>query len=148
MTSWKPFDTKEGGTIQWLKRGKTLDDPWTVYPIAEEPTVHRMHFADIDGNGKLALIVAPLMGRNRTAKNNWMDGSPVRILAFRIPKDPTRERWIPEVIDESLHVVHNFYPFPNKPPDWTGLSPVPILTASYEGVNLLHRNMNGKWVRE
>src|SRR5262249_40118397 len=23
---WKPFDTKKGGTLQWLKRGKTLDD--------------------------------------------------------------------------------------------------------------------------
>src|SRR5437867_12577156 len=32
---WKPFNTKDGGTIQWLKRGKNLDDPWTLYPIAE-----------------------------------------------------------------------------------------------------------------
>src|SRR5207253_3369372 len=23
---WKPFNTKDGGTLQWLKRGKTLDD--------------------------------------------------------------------------------------------------------------------------
>jgi hypothetical protein len=103
---WGKLNTKEGGTIQWLKRGKTLDDPWTVYPIGEEPTVHRMRFADIDGSGKAVLIVAPLMGRNSTAKNNWMDGSPVRILAFRIPKDPTRDRWVPEVISENLHVVH------------------------------------------
>src|SRR6266480_707618 len=50
---------------------------------------------DIDGEG-MSLIVAPLMGRNSTAKNNWMDGSPVRILAYRIPNDPTRGRWEPQ----------------------------------------------------
>jgi hypothetical protein len=137
---WKPFDTKEGGTIQWLKRGKTLDDPWTLYPIGEEPTVHRMCFADIDGSGKAALIVAPLMGRNSTAKNNWMDGSPVRILAFRIPKNPTKDRWTPEVINESLHVVHNVQPI--SLPGTAG-----ILAASYEGVTLIDRS-HGEWSSE
>src|SRR6516225_11088150 len=57
---WKPFNTKEGGTLQWLKRGQTLDDPWTLYPIDTEPTVHRIRFADVDGSGKARLIVVPL----------------------------------------------------------------------------------------
>src|SRR4051812_28178879 len=64
---WKPFNTKEGGTIQWLKQGKTPDE-WTVYPIGEEPTVHRIRIADLDGSGKKQLVVVPLMGRNSTAK--------------------------------------------------------------------------------
>ena len=41
-----------------------------------------------------------------------MDGLPVRVLAYRIPKDPTKDRWVPEVLDESLHVIHNFCPDP------------------------------------
>jgi hypothetical protein len=104
---WRPFDTKSGGTIQWLKRGKTLDEKWTVYPIGEEPTVHRMGFKNF--GGKPHLVVAPLMGRNSTQKANWMDGSPVRILAFKIPKDPTKERWVPKVLSEKLHVVHGLH---------------------------------------
>ncbi len=32
---WNPFNTKAGGTLQWLKRGKTLDAKWTVHPIGE-----------------------------------------------------------------------------------------------------------------
>jgi hypothetical protein len=135
---WKPFDTKEGGTIQWLKRGKTLDDPWTLHPIGEEPTVHRMCFADLDGKG-MSLIVAPLMGRNSTAKNNWMDGSPVRILAFRIPKDPTKDRWEPEVISEGLHVVHNIHPVIRE----FGRTDS-ILAASYEGITELF-SQNNHW---
>jgi hypothetical protein len=138
---WRPFDTKKGGTIQWLKRGKTLDDPWTLYPIAEEPTVHRIRFADLDGSGKAQLLVGPLMGRDSTKEKNWMDGSPARMLAFRIPKDPTKDRWIPEIIAEDLHVVHNFYPVPAAA--GKGMD---VLTASYEGVSLLQRD-GDKWTR-
>src|SRR5256885_2243207 len=135
---WKPFNTKQGGTLQWLKRGKTLDEEWTVYPIAEEPTVHRVRMADIDGSGKPAIILAPLMGRDSSAKGNWMDGRPVRILAFPIPKDPVKGPWMPVVLSEELHVVHNFWPEPLL----DGRSN--ILTASYEGVSILF-NGEGKW---
>jgi hypothetical protein len=139
---WKPFNTKEGGTLQWLKRGKTLADPWTVHPIDMEPTVHRIRFADIDGNGKAALISIPLMGRGSSAKNNWIDGSPVRVTAYRIPADPTKDRWMPEILDESLHVAHNFHAI-----DAPGRKGKDILVASYEGVSLLSM-FEGKWKRQ
>src|SRR5205807_1751781 len=140
------FNTKSGGTIQWLKRGKTLDDKWTVYPIGEEPTVHRMRFADLDGSGKAQLIVAPLMGRGATKEKNWMDGAPVRILAYKIPKDPTKDRWVPEVIDERLHVVHNFEAL-NAPKSSTGIRiSGSIALASYEGVSRIIQ-LNGEWTR-
>jgi len=138
---WKPFNTKEGGTLQWLKRGQTLDDPWTLYPIDTEPTVHRIRFADVDGSGKARLIVVPLMGRNSSQKNNWIDGEPVRVLAYTIPRDPVRDRWVPEVLDQSLHVIHNFQPI-FAPMD-KGMD---ILLASYEGVNVLQRS-GAKWTR-
>jgi hypothetical protein len=138
---WKPFNSKEGGTLHWLKRGKTLDEPWTLYPIGEEPTLHRIRFADLKGAGEASLVVTPLMGRNSTREKNWMDGSPVRVLAYKIPKDPTRDRWVPEVLDESLHVLHNFAPVPAA-----GGKGTDLLTASYEGVNLLSFN-GDRWQR-
>src|SRR5262249_32757565 len=46
---WRPFNTKSGGTLQWLKQGKSIDEPWKLHPIGEEPTLHRIRFADIDG---------------------------------------------------------------------------------------------------
>ncbi len=133
---WRPFNTKSGGTLQWLRQGKSLDE-WTVHPIAEEPTVHRIRFADLDGSGKPALVVAPLMGRDSTREANWTDGRPVRLLAFRIPKDPVRDRWPMEILDESLHVVHNVFPVPAHDGKGPGSD---ILTASYEGVSLLSRD--------
>jgi hypothetical protein len=134
---WKPFNTKEGGTLQWLKRGKTLDEEWTVYPIAEEPTVHRVRMADIDGSGKPAIILAPLMGRDSSAKGNWMDGRPVRILAFPIPKDPIKGPWKPVVLSEELHVVHNIWPV-------TLDKEVSLFAASYEGVSWIDAT-KGNW---
>jgi Aldos-2-ulose dehydratase, beta-propeller domain/FG-GAP-like repeat len=126
---WNPSNTKTGGTLQWLKRGKTLDEEWTVYPIGEEPTVHRVRMADIDSDGKLEIILAPLHGREATAKGNWTDGRPVRLLAYPIPKDPVKGPWVPKVLSEELHVMHNFWPVP----DFRGPG---YLLASYEGVSL------------
>jgi hypothetical protein len=140
---WRPSNTKDGGTLQWLRRGKTLDEPWTLIPIGEEPTVHRIRFADLDGDGKPELVVGPLHGRNCTAKGNWTDGQPVRVLAYSIPKDPVRDRWVPEVIDQGLYVIHNFIPV-----DAAGRKGTDVLTASYEGVNLLSRDAVGKWSRQ
>ena len=55
---WKPFNTKTGGTLQWLKRGKTLDEPW-IDPSdrhrADRPSHplrrHRRHRQDGPGLG-------------------------------------------------------------------------------------------------
>jgi hypothetical protein len=138
---WRPFDSKFGGTLQWLRRGKTLDEPWMSQPIDMEPTVHRIHFADLYGDGKPRLVLGPLMGRNSTKDNNFMDGMPVRLIAYKIPKDPTKERWVPEILDESMHVVHNFWPVPSS--SGKGMD---ILTASYEGVSLISRD-GDKWKR-
>lgn len=138
---WKNLSTKDNGTLQWLKRGKNLDEPWSMFEIDLEPTIHRIRFADIDGNGKAALISVPLLGRNSSAANNWTDGLPIRVTAYRIPKDPTKDRWTPDVLDESLHVSHNFHPI-----DAAGRKGQDILMASYEGVNLLSM-LDGKWKR-
>ncbi len=148
---WKPFNTKAGGTIQWLRRGQSLDDPWEIIPIATEPTVHRIRFIDLGGSGKPALVSGPLMGRGSSAKNNWMDGSPVRVTAYRIPKDPAKDRWSPEILDESLHVIHNFWPvdriLPSPPGgEGRGVRGKDILCASYEGVSFLSA-ASGKWTR-
>lgn len=138
---WKPFNTKSGGTLQWLKRGKSLDEPWSIHPIDMEPVVHRIRFADIDGSGKKALISVPLMGRGSSAKNNWQDGEPVRIMAYRIPKDPVKDRWLPEILDHGLRVIHNFQPI--RAPQRKGMD---LITASYEGVHLITK-ADDKWTR-
>lgn len=137
---WRFLNTKDESTLQWLRRGKTPEEPWTVHPIGTEVSIHRILFADTDRDGKPELLVAPCLGKNSTREKNWMD-APVRILAYPIPKDPVRGPWVPKVLDEQMHVVHNF---------WFGTGPRgnsnEVLLASYEGVNLLVREKD-RWNR-
>jgi hypothetical protein len=65
----------------------------------------------------------------------------VRIAAYKVPADPVNGPWTPTVLNESLHVVHNFVAVPAQP----GRSGLDLLTASYEGVNRLSRGANGAW---
>jgi hypothetical protein len=133
---WKPGNTKEPSTLQWLRRRKTLDEPWEMFPIAyEEPTLHRMRFADLDGDGsgKKVFITVPLMGRASTKEKNWAETG-VKIQARRIPVDPTQPDWPTETLSDAFHVPHNFYV----------ATPSELFVASYEGVSALN-NVESKW---
>lgn len=129
---WQPTNTAASGSLQWLRQ--TPSGPWSMTPIAEEPTLHRIRWGDIDGDGKPELVVVPLHGRGTKAPD-W-DGQGARILVFHVPKDPARDPWPMEVADDSLHIVHNFIVEGGE-----------IWAASKEGVHALKRDPSGKWSR-
>ncbi len=137
---WQFGNTESGGTIGWISPGDTPQAPWVYHPIGQEPTVHRMQFADLDGDGRAELVVAPLKGRNTTGPDFAENG--VRLLAFEIPEQPARQPWNSTVITDELHVMHNFWPTRLADAGSTQL-----LTASFEGVSLLTRAPAGGWQR-
>lgn len=141
-SGWQNLQSKFEGPVYWLRRGKTLDEPWQVFPITEEICVHRIRFGDLDGDGKPELIVSPLLGKGSTAQKNWMDGAPVRTFALQIPKDPTKDRWTPMMLDETMHVIHNVWPI--SADNRKGMD---VLAASYEGVSLLQPK-GEQWTRK
>lgn len=136
---WQPANTASGGTLQWI--GRSSDDSnrlWNLAPIAEEPTLHRIRWGDVEGDGKQELVVAPLHGRGNKGPN-W-EGQGARILVYRVPPNPDRDSWPVEVADDSLHIVHNLIVtnFDDDRQD-------EILTASREGVHVLKRLTKGGW---
>lgn len=137
--AWKPFDTQTPGTLHWLERGATLDEEWTMHPLpCEEPTVHRVRAVDLDGDGKPEIVHVPLMGREATKAGNWMNGRPVRVMAMKVPAEPRKlESWKPEVLVDSLHVMHNFAPIP-RPQSGQNL-----LATAYEGVFSIRQTQAG-----
>jgi len=137
--TWQPRNTTGGGTLHWAGRGTgSPDATWTVTDVLTEPTLHRIAWGDVDGDGAAELVVAPLHGRG-TAPPDW-NGAGARILAVRVPKDPRRDSWPSEVVADSLHIVHNLLVtnFDSDPA-------AEILTASREGVHLHDRLSEGKW---
>jgi hypothetical protein len=126
---WQATNTASGGSLHWV----TSDG--RVAMIAEEPTLHRIGWTDVDGSGGPELIAVPLHGRG-TKGPEWTNGPGARILVFRVPSDPLIDAWPVEVADQSLHIVHNFITVGRE-----------IWTASAEGVSVLRRGSDGKWSR-
>ena len=135
--SWQPSNTSSGGTLHWVKQGAPGAE-WQLHAIAEEPTLHRIRWADVDGDKAQELIVTPLHGRG-TKGPDWQ-GQGARILVFRPPANPSADAWPMEVVDDTLHILHNFLPFSldNDPQH-------ELLTASREGVTVLKRKSAGAW---
>lgn len=135
---WQFNNVQSGGTIGWIGRTADPGAMWKYHRIGEEPTTHRMQFADLDRDGHDELIVVPLKGRNTTPPR--FDENGVRILSYKIPSDPVAGPWEAEVITDKLHVAHNFWPT-----DFNHDGRLDLLVASFEGVTLLERNDDGRW---
>jgi hypothetical protein len=118
------------GTIHWVTRSGASGDTWNVHFIGEEPWLHRMRFADVQGTGKPQLVISPL---------NATQGDGVRLTSLEIPADPVNDRWKPTVISSNLNRMHN-----HVHADLDGDGTMDTLTASREGVHWVHRH-DGSW---
>ncbi|MSR57631.1 MAG: VCBS repeat-containing protein [Planctomycetaceae bacterium] len=124
------LNNKNLGTICWLTRGPSLDQPWSVHAIAQESWTHRLRWGDLLGTGTPQLVVSPL---NKTTGNG------VRVLAFEIPQAPRTDRWKETIVDEQLNAMHNHWLG-----DLDGDGKADLITASLEGVYLFQRGSDGK----
>ena len=137
--TWQPSNTTGGGTLHWARQ-TPAGTPWELHNISEEPTLHRIRWADVDGDGTRELVVAPLHGRG-TKGPDW-EGQGARLLIFRRPAKPAGEPWTSEVADDTLHILHNILTANmDKDPQEE------VLTASREGVHLLDRKGPNGWSR-
>jgi hypothetical protein len=137
---WRPADTQGNSTLQWLGCGP--DGAWRLHPIRfDDPSMHRIRWGDVQGDGRARLVCAPLQGRG-TRGPNWGEGPGVRVTVYTIPADPTAQDWPHEVADDTLHTIHNLW--------LTNLDDDPqneILLAAWEGVFALDRGPDGRWSR-
>jgi hypothetical protein len=130
---WQPTNTQSGGSLQWIRRDPANPDgKWLLSPLGEEPTLHRMRWGDVDGDGREELIVMPLHGRGNT-RPDW-EGKGARVLVYWPGKNPAKETWRMEVADEFLHIVHNLIVVNGE-----------VWTASREGVHAIRRGPDGRW---
>src|SRR5215475_5682685 len=101
---WNPNDTINSGAVFYLIPPRDRTQQWEAVKLPHEPTVHRMRWVR-DADGKFDLVVVPLHGRGN--KNG--EGAGVKILSYKVPANP-REEWKTAVINDSMHMTHNFNP--------------------------------------
>src|SRR5262245_8130138 len=77
-----------------------------------------------DATGKFDLVVAPLHGRG----NRNGEGAGVKILAYTAPANP-RDTWKTDLINDSLHMTHNF-----ELVKWARPEATELLVAGKEGI--------------
>ncbi len=118
---WNPGDTVNSGAVFYLIPPADRTQKWEPVTLHHEPTVHRMRWVNGD------LVVVPLHGRG----NKSGQGAGVKIIAYKKPTDP-KQPWKTEVLDETLHMTHNF-----DPAQWDKDPEQEILVGSKEGVFLL-----------
>ncbi len=120
---WNPGDTNHSGSVHYLIPPEDRTQRWTPIALHHEPTVHRMHWVQNERN-QWELAVLPIHGRgNRGGK-----GAGVKLLAYHVPENP-RDSWETRVINDELHVTHNF-----DPGQWDNDAAAELLIASREGV--------------
>lgn len=108
---WNPGETTneaESGAVFYLQRPDKDGELWTPVPLPHEPTVHRMHWVR-RGENQWSLVVLPLHGRGNV---NGAGPNGVRIFALNPPASAADRAnpaaWTQTLIDDTLHVTHNF----------------------------------------
>lgn len=132
-------DSEHGGSIWWSKLPGWPESEWPLRLIGQIPTCHRLRWADLNGDGRLALVAAPLLGFG--AKPPGYKGG-ARLTWFEMPETLLRghavsakrpPEWSAHLIDDTLTVVHGI-----QVVDWDGDGRDEVLTGSFEGVHLFH----------
>ena len=113
---------KSVGNVLILKSGPDPRQPWTAREIDRVPTVHRLRWIDLAGNGKKVLLVAPMIGL-KSVPPDYADNVPVYL--YR-PGEWKRELFtsLPKGILHSITPVH-----------WQGKGEQ-LMTADFLGIRV------------
>ena len=133
-------DPKTAKGSVWLV--KSQGDPkaiWKSYLMGYVPTAHRVTWADLEGNGKQEVVVAPLVGLKGWEEPKYQDKVP--LYYWRVPS-ALAGNWKREMLDDTsngmLHDLHTLKWTPGKRDDLllTGFDGIALLTPAGHGDKL------------
>ena len=132
-------ENDRGGSIWWGEPPNSAESEWSLQLIGQIPTSHRLRWADLNGDGRLALVDAPIIGLGAKpphyqagARLTWFEMPEMLLRGHAVGASKPAE-WAAHLIDDTLTVVHGI-----QVVDWDGDGRDEILTASFEGVYLFH----------
>lgn len=122
------------GSIWLLKSQADPKEMWKSYLVDAVPTAHRVTWADLEGNGKKEMVMAPFVGLKGWEDPKYQDNVP--LLYWRVPAkfdEPSSDKtWKRETVDDKLYgVVHHLHTVkwnPGKRDD--------LMIAGFDGIVL------------
>ncbi len=151
-TDFSLEDSTQGGSLWWATLPASPELEWRLKWIGRLATSHRLRWADLDGDGRLELVDAPILGYgarppdyNVGAPLTWYGEPESQLSPHASAAGDSSSGWEAHLIDSSLTVVHGINVL-----DWDGDGRDEILTASFEGVHLFHstgRASGLRWTR-
>jgi hypothetical protein len=133
-------DSTHGGSLWWAEPARDWEAEWSLRLLGQIPSSHRLRWADLDGDGRLELVDAPIVGPGAVAPEyqvgaplTWFEMPEVFLRGHLSAGEQAPGEWTPHLIDASLTVVHGLNVL-----DWDGDGREEILTASFEGVHMFH----------
>jgi len=127
---------KDTGQVAILHHDGNPTRPWKITrTIDNVPSDHRVRFADISGNGKPAIVIAPILAGTATGFPD-PDRNVTPLYVYRPENDWKRET----ITLENHGVSHGLNIQKLSGPGQA------VMTSGYEGTNI-HEYKNGKWVR-
>ena len=113
---------KSIGNVLILKSGPDPRQPWTAREIDRVPTVHRLRWIDLAGDGKKVLLVAPMIG-SKARPPDYADNVPVYL--YR-PGEWKRELFT----EQPRGILHSITPV-----RWQGRGEQ-LMTADFLGIRV------------
>ena len=94
------------GKLIVAQQGATLDDPWTITPIAPLGSIHRLRWGDVNGDKRPDLIVAPIFGPS--AKPPLFAEEPAHLVVFDTGPRPFQGNWTKIAVGDQpvLHAIN------------------------------------------
>ncbi|HET9176877.1 MAG TPA: VCBS repeat-containing protein [Terriglobia bacterium] len=141
-----------GGDIWWASPRSTVDEEWNLTLIGRIPGLHRLHWADLNGDGRQELVAVPIVGAGSRppdysvpAQITWFEMPEAMLTGHAVAARQQSSQWTSYLIDDSLNIVHGVHVM-----DWNGDGRDEVLTASTQGVSLFESAGKGadlKWKR-
>jgi hypothetical protein len=134
-------DPKTSKGSIWLL--KSQGDPkalWKSYAVDAVPTAHRVTWADLEGNGKKEIVMAPFVGLKGWEDPKYKDNVP--LLFWRVPST-LDQTWKRETVDDKLYgVVHHLHAV-----KWTPGKRDELMVAGFDGIVLYTPSGQGDKLR-
>ena len=122
--------------VNWIARsGGDPNGTWSTEVVDRFETSHHIQWADLDGNGVLELVNAPLIGPGSLAPTYDQDAASV----FWYDQATWQRHTVDDQIPGIIHRV--------RPVKWDGGDRDAILVASFEGIGLYQATGSGESMR-